>query len=147
MARPNVQYVLNAARNIARYSTEYKVIIDKSTVPVGTAKKVSAVIAKELKKRGLETALQPPNQFSIVSNPEFLKEGVAIDDFCQPDRIIIGAEDEQAIKVMRDLYAPIDRNNERLVVMDIKSAELTKYAANAMLATRHFFHERHGQPG
>lgn len=132
----NVQYVLNAARNIARYSTEYKVIIDKSTVPVGTAKKVSAVIAKELKKRGRETELQHPNQFSIVSNPEFLKEGVAIDDFCQPDRIIIGAEDEQAIKVMRDLYAPIDRNNERLVVMDIKSAELTKYAANAMLATR-----------
>jgi UDPglucose 6-dehydrogenase len=104
--------------------------VDKSTVPVGTADKVKQAVQEELNKRGIKTG------FSVVSNPEFLKEGSAIDDFNRPDRIVIGAEDEQAIKVMRDMYAPFQRNHDRLMVMDIKSAELTKYAANAMLATR-----------
>ena len=126
----DLQYVIAAARNIGRGMTGYKVIVDKSTVPVGTADKVKLAVQEELKKRGLNT------EFSVVSNPEFLKEGSAIDDFNRPDRIVIGAEDEQAIKVMRDMYAPFQRNHDRLMVMDIKSAELTKYAANAMLATR-----------
>jgi UDPglucose 6-dehydrogenase len=126
----DLQYVIAAARNIGRAMTEYKVVVDKSTVPVGTADKVRAAVQEELdaRKAGLE--------FSVVSNPEFLKEGAAIDDFNRPDRIVIGAEDERAIKVMRDMYAPFQRNHDRLMVMDIKSAELTKYAANAMLATR-----------
>jgi UDPglucose 6-dehydrogenase len=126
----DLQYVIAAARNIGRTMTEYKVIIDKSTVPVGTADKVKLTVQEELTKRGVKT------EFSVVSNPEFLKEGSAIDDFNRPDRIVIGAEDERAIKVMRDMYAPFQRNHDRLMVMDIKSAELTKYAANAMLATR-----------
>jgi UDPglucose 6-dehydrogenase len=126
----DLQYVLAAARNIGRTMTEYKVIVDKSTVPVGTADKVKQAVQEELDKRGVST------RFSVVSNPEFLKEGAAIDDFNRPDRIVIGAEDEQAIKVMRDMYAPFQRNHDRLMVMDIKSAELAKYAANAMLATR-----------
>lgn len=126
----DLQYVLAAARNIGRTMTEYKVIVDKSTVPVGTADKVKQAVQEELDKRGVST------KFSVVSNPEFLKEGAAIDDFNRPDRIVIGAEDEQAIKVMRDMYAPFQRNHDRLMVMDIKSAELAKYAANAMLATR-----------
>lgn len=126
----DLQYVLAAARNIACYMTEYKVIVDKSTVPVGTADKVKLAVQEELNARGIKAG------FSVVSNPEFLKEGAAIDDFNRPDRIVIGAEDEQAIKVMRDMYAPFQRNHDRLMVMDIKSAELTKYAANAMLATR-----------
>ena len=126
----DLQYVIAAARSIARYMTEYKVIVDKSTVPVGTADKVSAAVQEELKARGMNTG------FSMVSNPEFLKEGAAIDDFNRPDRIVIGADDEAAIKIMREMYAPFQRNHERLMVMDIKSAELTKYAANAMLATR-----------
>jgi UDPglucose 6-dehydrogenase len=109
---------------------EYKVIVDKSTVPVGTADNVSAAVQAELDKRGVKT------EFSVVSNPEFLKEGAAIDDFNRPDRIVVGAEDERAIHVMREMYAPFQRNHDRLMVMDIKSAELTKYAANAMLATR-----------
>ncbi len=126
----DLQYVIAAARAVGRTMTEYKVIVDKSTVPVGTADKVKQAIQEELNKRGGQTA------FSIVSNPEFLKEGSAIDDFNRPDRIVIGAEDEQAIRVMREMYAPFQRNHDRLMVMDIKSAELTKYAANAMLATR-----------
>ena len=126
----DLQYVLAAARNIGRTMTEYKVIVDKSTVPVGTADKVKQAVQEELSKRGSKTG------FSVVSNPEFLKEGAAIDDFNRPDRIVVGAEDEQAIKVMRDMYAPFQRNHDRLIVMDIKSAELAKYAANAMLATR-----------
>jgi UDPglucose 6-dehydrogenase len=127
----DLHYVLAAARNIARHMTEYKVIVDKSTVPVGTADKVRAAMSDELERRVVQSI-----PFSVVSNPEFLKEGAAIDDFNRPDRIVIGAEDEQAIKVMRDMYAPFQRNHDRLMVMDIKSAELTKYAANAMLATR-----------
>jgi UDPglucose 6-dehydrogenase len=126
----DLQYVIAAARAIGRSMTEYKVIVDKSTVPVGTADKVKEAVQEELNKRGIKTS------FSVVSNPEFLKEGAAIDDFNRPDRIVIGAEDEQAIRVMREMYAPFQRNHDRLMVMDIKSAELTKYAANAMLATR-----------
>ena len=126
----DLQYVIAAARAIGRSMTEYKVIVDKSTVPVGTADKVKLAVQEELNKRKLKT------DFSVVSNPEFLKEGAAIDDFNRPDRIVIGAEDEAAIKVMRDMYAPFQRNHDRLILMDIRSAELTKYAANAMLATR-----------
>ncbi len=126
----DLQYVIAAARAIGRSMNEYKVIVDKSTVPVGTADKVKQAVQEELNKRKVKTG------FSVVSNPEFLKEGAAIDDFNRPDRIVIGAEDEQAIKVMRNMYAPFERNHDRLMVMDIKSAELTKYAANAMLATR-----------
>lgn len=126
----DLQYVLAAARNIGRLMTDYKVVVDKSTVPVGTGAKVHAAIADELQKRGVSTP------YSVVSNPEFLKEGAAVEDFMRPDRIVVGAEDEQAIHLMRALYAPFQRNHERLIVTDIKSAELTKYAANAMLATR-----------
>ena len=126
----DLQHVIAAARSIGRNMTEYKVIVDKSTVPVGTAEKVKHAIQEELDKRGIFT------KFSVVSNPEFLKEGAAIDDFNRPDRIVIGVEDEQSIKIMQDMYAPFQRNHDRLVIMDIRSAELTKYAANAMLATR-----------
>ena len=126
----DLQYVVAAARNIGRHMTDYKVVIDKSTVPVGTADKVRAGIAEELKARGVAL------DFSVVSNPEFLKEGAAVEDFMKPDRIVVGAEDARAIELMRELYAPFQRNHERLIVMDVKSAELTKYAANAMLATR-----------
>jgi len=133
----DLQYVIAAARAIGQAMTEYKVIVDKSTVPVGTADKVRQAVQEELNKRGLDPQSPTLNPgFSVVSNPEFLKEGAAIDDFNRPDRIVIGAEDEQAIRVMRDMYAPFQRNHDRLMVMDIKSAELTKYAANAMLATR-----------
>jgi UDPglucose 6-dehydrogenase len=110
--------------------TDYKVVVDKSTVPVGTADKVREAIADELRLRGVEVP------YAVVSNPEFLKEGAAVEDFMRPDRIVVGADDEQAIFLMRALYAPFQRNHERLVVMDVRSAELTKYAANAMLATR-----------
>jgi len=126
----DMKYVIAAARNIGKYMTDYKVVVDKSTVPVGTADRVKAAIADELAKRGVSTP------FSVVSNPEFLKEGAAIDDFMRPDRIVVGCDDEQAALNMRALYAPIQRNHDRLIVMDIRSAELTKYAANAMLATR-----------
>jgi UDPglucose 6-dehydrogenase len=126
----DLQYVVAAARNIGKYMTNYKVVVDKSTVPVGTADKVKAAIAEELIARKADV------KFSVVSNPEFLKEGAAVEDFMRPDRIVVGAEDEQSKDVMRALYAPFQRNHERLVMMDIRSAELTKYAANAMLATR-----------
>jgi UDPglucose 6-dehydrogenase len=126
----DLQYVIAAAQAIAANMTEYKVIIDKSTVPVGTADKVKQAVQAVLTQRGVDT------RFSVVSNPEFLKEGAAIDDFNRPDRIVIGADDEQAIAIMREMYAPFQRNHDRLMVMDIRSAELTKYAANAMLATR-----------
>ena len=126
----DLQYVLAAARNIGRLMTDYKVVVDKSTVPVGTADKVRAAIADELAQRGSDA------RFAVVSNPEFLKEGAAVDDFMRPDRIIVGAEDEQAILLMRALYAPFNRNHDKVHVMDVRSAELTKYAANAMLATR-----------
>lgn len=126
----DLKYVLAAARNIGSRMTDYKVVVDKSTVPVGTADLVKAAIAEELQKRGIDAP------YSVVSNPEFLKEGAAVDDFMKPDRIVVGADNEQAIHLMRALYAPFQRNHERLIVTDLRSAELTKYAANAMLATR-----------
>jgi len=131
----DLRYVLEAARNIGRHMTGFKVVVDKSTVPVGTSDKVGAAIREELAARGLEA--QP---FAVVSNPEFLKEGAAVEDFMRPDRIVLGvSEDEagqQGLAVMRKLYAPFNRNHERTRVMDLRSAEFTKYAANAMLATR-----------
>ena len=126
----DLQYVVAAARNVGKYMTSPKIIMDKSTVPVGTADKVREAIAGELKSRNAEI------KFSVVSNPEFLKEGAAVEDFMRPDRIVIGAEDADAIEAMRKLYAPFQRNHDRIMVMDVRSAELTKYAANAMLATR-----------
>ena len=126
----DLQYVVAAARNVGRHMTDYKVIVDKSTVPVGTGEKVRAAVAEELAKRGVNV------DFSIVSNPEFLKEGAAVDDFMRPDRIVVGADDERAILLMRSIYSPFMRNHDKLLVMDIKSAEFTKYAANSMLATR-----------
>jgi len=126
----DLQYVLAAARNIARHMDGTRVIVDKSTVPVGTADKVREAVAQVLKERGAS------HRFMMVSNPEFLKEGAAVEDFMRPDRIVIGADDPEAVATMRELYAPFQRNHERLQVMDIRSAELTKYAANAMLATR-----------
>ena len=126
----DLRYVLEAAHNIGKHMTDYKVVVDKSTVPVGTADAVKAVIERELAMRGVDTP------FGIVSNPEFLKEGAAIDDFMRPGRIVLGYEDEQAALHMRALYAPFQKHHDRLVLMDIRSAELTKYAANAMLATR-----------
>jgi UDPglucose 6-dehydrogenase len=126
----DLQYVLAAARSIAQHMDGPRVIVDKSTVPVGTADKVRDRVARTLAERGAT------HRFSMVSNPEFLKEGAAVEDFMRPDRIVIGAEDAEAIAAMRELYAPFQRNHERLQVMDIRSAELTKYAANAMLATR-----------
>ena len=126
----DLQYVLAAARNIGKYMDGYRVIVDKSTVPVGTADKVRAAVVEELAVRSANL------EFSVVSNPEFLKEGAAIEDFMRPDRIVVGAEDDKAVAQMRQLYAPFQRNHDKLVFMDVRSAELTKYAANAMLATR-----------
>ena len=131
----DLQYVLAAAKNIGLYMQAPKVIVDKSTVPVGTALKVKKVIQEQLSER------QKSNlEFSVVSNPEFLKEGAAVEDFMRPDRIVIGTDDDQAgqnaKKLIRKLYAPFNRHHERTFYMDVKSAELTKYAANAMLATR-----------
>ncbi|EGJ10069.1 UDP-glucose dehydrogenase family protein [Rubrivivax benzoatilyticus] len=126
----DLQYVLAAARNIGRHMTDYKVIVDKSTVPVGTAAKVRDAVRQALAERGLEM------DFSVVSNPEFLKEGAAVEDCMRPDRIVVGADDERAVLLMRALYTPFMRNHDRLLVMDLPSAEFTKYAANAMLATR-----------
>jgi len=126
----DLQYVLAAARNIGRHMTDYKVIVDKSTVPVGTGDKVQEAIRLELATRGVEV------DYAVVSNPEFLKEGAAVQDFMRPDRVIIGGSDERALLLMRSLYAPFTRNRERLLVMDRRSAEFTKYAANSMLATR-----------
>ena len=126
----DLQYVVAAARNVGKHMTAPKIIMDKSTVPVGTADKVREAIGGELKVRN--TAIK----FSVVSNPEFLKEGAAVEDFMRPDRIVIGADDADTIEAMRKLYAPFQRNHDRIMVMDVRSAELTKYAANAMLATR-----------
>ena len=126
----DMQYVLAAARSIGRHMTDYKLVVDKSTVPVGTADRVREAIRATLAERGVEVP------FSVVSNPEFLKEGAAVEDFMRPDRIIVGCDDERAVHLMRALYEPFQRNHDKLVVMDIRSAELTKYAANAMLATR-----------
>jgi UDPglucose 6-dehydrogenase len=126
----DLQHVVAAARAIGRHMQGYKVVATKSTVPVGTADKVRLAIEEELKRRGERV------DFSVVSNPEFLKEGAAVEDFMRPDRVVVGAEDERAIAMLRQLYAPFQRNRERIMVMGVRSAELTKYAANGMLATR-----------
>ena len=126
----DLQYVVAAARNIGRHMTDYKLVVDKSTVPVGTADRVKAALTEELAKRSVAI------EFNVASNPEFLKEGAAVEDFMKPDRIVIGTDSEDATALLRQLYAPFQRNRDRLTVMDVKSAELTKYAANAMLATR-----------
>jgi len=126
----DLQYVLQVAENIARYMTESKIIIDKSTVPVGTAEKVEERIKNILNKRKQHIP------FSVVSNPEFLKEGSAIADCQKPDRIIIGSKNDAVTEKMHELYAPFNRNHNRIIVMDVRSAELTKYAANSMLATK-----------
>jgi UDPglucose 6-dehydrogenase len=126
----DLQHVLAAARAVGRHMDGYRVIVDKSTVPVGTADRVRAAVAEELAVRGAK------HEFSVVSNPEFLKEGAAVEDFMRPDRIIVGSEDERATRLLRDLYAPFQRNHDRVMLMSVRSAELTKYAANAMLATR-----------
>ena len=126
----DLRHVLEAARAIGTHMTDYRVIVDKSTVPVGTADRVRDVIRTALNQRGQEVP------FAVVSNPEFLKEGAAIDDFMRPDRIVVGSEDDRATELMRRLYGPFERNHAKLMVMDVRSAELTKYAANAMLATR-----------
>jgi UDPglucose 6-dehydrogenase len=126
----DLQYVVAAARNIGRHMQDYKLVVDKSTVPVGTADKVRAALQEELARRGAAI------EFNVASNPEFLKEGAAVDDFMKPDRIVIGTDSERATQLLRQLYAPFQRNRDRLTVMDVRSAELTKYAANAMLATR-----------
>lgn len=126
----DLQHVVAAARNIGQHMTARKVVVDKSTVPVGTADRVRDAIVGALRARGVD------HPFCVVSNPEFLKEGAAVDDFMRPDRIVVGADDEFGIETMRALYAPFQRNHEKLILMDVKSAELTKYAANAMLATR-----------
>jgi UDPglucose 6-dehydrogenase len=128
----DLQYVLAAARDIGRHMTDYKVVVNKSTVPVGTGEQVRRVVAEELRRRALDGQVE----FAVVSNPEFLKEGAAVEDFMRPDRIIVGADDERAVLLMRALYSPFTRNHDRLLLMDIKSAEFTKYAANSMLATR-----------
>ena len=126
----DLQHVLAVARGIGDTLTEYRVIINKSTVPVGTAAKVRSEIQSRLDVRGVQV------EFSVVSNPEFLKEGAAIEDFLKPDRIVIGTDDDQPRELMRELYAPFNRSHDRLLFMDLLSAELTKYAANAMLATK-----------
>ncbi|NML14411.1 UDP-glucose dehydrogenase family protein [Azohydromonas caseinilytica] len=126
----DLQHVLAAARSIGAHMTDYKIIVDKSTVPVGTADRVREAVRGELQRRGMEV------EFAVVSNPEFLKEGAAVGDFMRPDRIIVGADDERAVLLMRALYASFTRNHDRLQIMDVRSAEFTKYAANAMLATR-----------
>ena len=126
----DMQYVLQAARNVGARMNDWTIVVDKSTVPVGTADRVRAAITEELARRGAD------HPFAVVSNPEFLKEGAAVDDFMRPDRIVIGADDPRAIAAMRAVYAPFMRSHDRMYVMDVRSAELTKYAANAMLATR-----------
>ncbi|KVR12146.1 UDP-glucose 6-dehydrogenase [Burkholderia ubonensis] len=134
----DLQYVLEAARNIGRHMTGFKVIVDKSTVPVGTAQRVRGVVDEALAARGLAGSVA--HRFSVVSNPEFLKEGAAVEDFMRPDRIIIGVDGDETGEIAREkmkkLYAPFNRNHERTIYMDVRSAEFAKYAANAMLATR-----------
>jgi UDPglucose 6-dehydrogenase len=126
----DLQHVLAAARAIGRHMKGHKVIATKSTVPVGTADKIRNAVAEETQKRGMK------GEFAVVSNPEFLKEGAAVGDFMRPERIVIGSQDERAIALLRQIYSPFQRNHERIMVMGVRSAELTKYAANAMLATR-----------
>ncbi|MEW6525298.1 MAG: UDP-glucose/GDP-mannose dehydrogenase family protein [Spirochaetota bacterium] len=126
----DLRHVLDVAQSIGRFMTHDMIVVDKSTVPVGTAEKVKATIQEELKKRGVTFKV------TVVSNPEFLKEGAAVEDFMRPDRVIIGTDDDEALNVMKELYAPFTHSHERFIAMDIRSAEMTKYAANAMLATK-----------
>jgi UDPglucose 6-dehydrogenase len=126
----DLKYVLAVAREIGENLNKYSVIVDKSTVPVGTAEKVEQVIAEQLKLRNVSI------DFDVISNPEFLKEGAAIDDFMRPDRIIVGVKNERARELMQELYAPFNRNHQRVLFMGVRDAEMTKYAANAMLATK-----------
>lgn len=126
----DLQYVLGVAESIGKYMDHHIYVIDKSTVPVGTAKKVRETIQKELDKR------QSPLTFDVISNPEFLKEGTAVEDCSRPDRIVIGTDNDDAAKVMREMYLPLVKNTESFIFMDIASAEMTKYTANAMLATK-----------
>ena len=126
----DLRYVLDVARAIGRHMSEYRVVIDKSTVPVGTADKVRAAVGEALAERGSAT------EYDVVSNPEFLKEGAAVEDFMKPDRVIVGCDNVRTAELMKELYAPFNRNHERVLTMDVRSAEMTKYAANAMLATK-----------
>jgi UDPglucose 6-dehydrogenase len=126
----DLQYVVAVAKTIGQRMDSYKVVVNKSTVPIGTAEKVSNALAAELSARGVNVP------FDVVSNPEFLKEGAAINDFMKPDRIVVGTDSERAEKLLRELYAPFNRNHDRMIFMDVRSAELTKYAANALLATK-----------
>ena len=126
----DLQYVLAVSKSIAEHMTEYRIVVDKSTVPVGTADKVKDVMLEVLNERGVEI------DFDVVSNPEFLKEGAAITDFMKPDRIVVGTDNPRTAELLKALYAPFNRSHERVIIMDIRSAELTKYAANAMLATK-----------
>ena len=126
----DLRYVLTVARSIAQHMDSYRIVVDKSTVPVGTADRVRAAMQEVLEQRAFNA------EFDVVSNPEFLKEGAALDDFMKPDRIVIGTDNPRTTELMRELYAPFNRSHDRLVEMDIRSAELTKYAANAMLATK-----------
>ncbi|WP_298439001.1 UDP-glucose/GDP-mannose dehydrogenase family protein [Geobacter sp.] len=126
----DLQHVLAVAREIGRHMEGFKIVVDKSTVPVGTADKVRQAVQEELDARGVHI------EFDVVSNPEFLKEGAAIDDFMKPDRVVIGADNVRTAEIMKELYSPFMRKTNRMIVMDVRSAEMTKYAANAMLATR-----------
>ena len=126
----DLQYVLAVAQEIGRHLNEYAVVVDKSTVPVGTGDKVRSALQSELDRRNVQV------KFDVVSNPEFLKEGAAVEDFMRPDRIVVGTDSERARAVMHELYAPFTRNHERTVYMGVREAEMTKYAANAMLATK-----------
>lgn len=126
----DLQYVLQVAKEIGQHITDYSIIVDKSTVPVGTADKVRKAISKELEKRGADI------DFDVVSNPEFLKEGAAVNDFLKPDRIVVGVNSKKAARIMKRLYAPFSRNREKVIYMNVRDAEMTKYAANSMLATK-----------
>ncbi|PSN08249.1 UDP-glucose dehydrogenase family protein [Siccibacter turicensis] len=126
----DLKYVVAVAQTIARYMTSHKVVIDKSTVPVGTADRVRKVMAEALNERGVDL------NFDVVSNPEFLKEGAAVADCMRPERIIVGTDNDDVVDLLRELYEPFNRNHDRMIMMDIRSAELTKYAANCMLATK-----------
>lgn len=126
----DLQYVLTVATSIAEHMNDYKVVIDKSTVPVGTADRVKKTMVEKLVSRGKNL------EFDVVSNPEFLKEGAAIDDFMKPDRIVIGTDNPRTTELLKAMYSPFNRNHDRIIAMDIRSAELTKYAANSMLATK-----------
>ena len=129
-ARRTCKYVLAVAESIGQHMTDYRIVVTKSTVPVGTADKVRARIERDAQGRGAKL------EFDVVSNPEFLKEGAAIGDFMKPDRIVVGTDNPRTGELLKALYDPFTRNHDRMIVMDVRSAELTKYAANAMLATK-----------